>query len=38
MLARIGRLLGATRRFVGALATRTGRALTARSGDRLVGR
>lgn len=36
MLARLGRLLGATRRFAGALATRDGRALTARSGDRLI--
>lgn len=38
MLARIGRLVAATRRFVDALATRSGTALTTRSGDRLTGR
>lgn len=38
MLARIGRLLAATRRLACVFATRSGDALTARSGDHLIGR
>lgn len=38
MLARVGRLVAAIRCFATALTARSGRALTTRSGDRLIGR